>query len=85
MPLQVFNQHTRVVEAHRLIVEQPATELDRVMQLHPRRLVCSACEGGGVRAAEPVNSESLHRGEQLVRQLARNIVGEAAADELVLE
>ena len=37
--LQVFDQHARVVEAHGLIVEEAAAELDRVVDLEPRRFV----------------------------------------------
>ena len=85
MPLQVFHQHARVVEAHRLVVEQPAREFDRVMQLHPGRLVRRPREGGGVRAAEAVDRKTLHRREQLVRDLAGHVVGQAPGHELVLE
>src|SRR6266508_5192586 len=37
--LHVLDQHARVIEAHRLVVQQTAAELDRVVQLHPRGLV----------------------------------------------
>ena len=83
--LHVFDQHARVVEAHRLVVQQPAAELDLVVQLHPRCLVRSAGKSSRVRPAEPVNSEALHRREQLVGHLAWHVVGQAAADELILE
>ena len=78
MALQVLDQHAWVVEAHRLVVEQPAAELDRVVELEPRRLVRRAGKRGGVRAAEAVHGEALHGRKQLVRDLARDPVGEAA-------
>ena len=50
MALQVLHQHARVVEAHRLVVEQAAAELDGVIELEPRGLVGRASESGSVRA-----------------------------------
>ena len=85
MALHVLDQHARVVEPHRLVVQQPAGELDGVMQLHPGGLVRRARERGGMRAAEAVDRKPLHRGKQLVRDFARHFIRKAAADELVLE
>src|SRR5437868_2489469 len=74
-----------MVETHRLVVEKAAPELHGMMQLHPRGLVRRSSEGGCVRPAESVHGKALHGVEQLIRDLARYAVGEAAADELVLE
>src|SRR5258708_18405712 len=85
MALQVLYQHAWVVEAHRLVVEQAAAELNRVMELEPRRLVRRARKSGSVRAAEPVHREALHRREQLVGDLASNPAGKASLDKRALE
>ncbi len=63
MALEVFDEHARVVEAHRLVVQQAAGELDWVVELHPRRLVRRPREGSGMRAAEAVDGEALDRAE----------------------
>jgi hypothetical protein len=39
MALQVLDQDARMVETHRLVVEQAAAELDRVIELEPRGLI----------------------------------------------
>ena len=85
MALDVLDEHARVVEAHRLVVEQAAPELDRVIELQPGGLVCGTSKGSRVRAAEAVHGKALHRREELVRNLARHSVGEAALDECTLE
>ena len=46
--LQVLDQHARVIKTHRLVVQQPASELDGVIELQPGGLIGRACEGGGV-------------------------------------
>ena len=48
VPLHVLDQHAWVIEAHRLVVQQPAPELDRVIELQPRCLVGRARERGRV-------------------------------------
>src|ERR1700680_3123836 len=68
--LEVLDQHAGVVEAHRLVVEQAAAELDRMIELEPRGLVRRACEGGRMRPAEAVHGKALHRCKKLVRNLA---------------
>src|SRR6266850_6260630 len=85
MPFEVLDQHAWVVEAHRLVVEQAAAKLDRMIELEPRRLVCSPRESGCVRAAEAIHGEPLDRREQLVSHLTRNTVDQAALDESALE
>src|SRR5207247_2380941 len=51
----------------------------------PRVPVARTGERRRMRTAESVNRKSLHRREELVRYLARHLVGEAAADELVFQ
>ena len=84
MTLQVLHQHARVIEPHRLVVEQPAPELNRVIELQPGGLIGRARESSSVRTAEPIHRETLHGGEQHVGNLARHLVGEAPIDEVTL-
>ena len=58
VPLGVVDQHVRGVEAHRLVVEQRADELGRVVVLQPARLIGQHGEGGGVRLREAVRGEA---------------------------
>ena len=85
MALEVLDQHARVVKAHGLVVEQAAPELDGMVQLHPRGLVRRSGKSGGVRPAESIDGKALDGREQLVGDFARDAVGQAPADELVLE
>ena len=62
MPLGIVGEGVRRVETHRLVVEQRAVELSRVIVLQPARLVGQHGEGGRVRFREAVGSET----EQLV-------------------
>src|SRR6266542_2541695 len=48
MPLQVLDEHARVVEAHGLVVEKATTKLDRMIELQPCSLIGGAREGGCV-------------------------------------
>ena len=50
--LGILHEHVRVIETHRLVVEQPGVERRRVVQLEPGRLVAGAGEGGRVRLGE---------------------------------
>ena len=65
MPLGVVGQDVGRVEPHRLVVEQGADELGRVVVLQPGRLVGEDGEGGGVALGEAVLGEA----EQLLEDL----------------
>ncbi len=58
-PLRLVDQRVGRVEAHRLLVEQRAEELRRVVDAQPGRLVGEQAEGGRVRLGEAEAGEAL--------------------------
>ena len=69
---RVVEHHARRVEAHRLIVEQAAVELGRVVRLEPGAGVADDGKAGGVRLVEAVGGEAA--------QLAEHFFGGRALD-----
>ena len=75
----------RLVEAHRLAVEQGRAEDLGVMALQPGRGVGQEGKAGGVAFREAVGAEALQLGEGLFGELDRIAALDHAADQLVLE
>jgi len=85
VPLGIFHDDVRMVEAHRLVVEQPGIERGRVMELEPGGLVTGAGEGGGVRLGETELGECGELGEDLLGDRLRDLVLGAAAEKTLAD
>ena len=81
-PLRVADEARGWVEAHRLLVQEPAEELDRVVVAQPRGLVREQPERGGVRLREPEPGEADERVVDPFRDLLRDAVRDCALDEV---
>ena len=85
MPLGVVDEDRRMVEAHRLRVEQRARVVRRIGHAQPRSLIRGARERRGVRLAEAELRKAGDALEDLLRHRLVEIVLDAAADEAVAE
>ena len=68
--LRVLDQRRRMVEPHRLVVEERRVERRRVMHLEIRARVGEQREAGGVRLGKAVQRERGDRRDDLLRRLA---------------
>src|ERR1700730_12679907 len=75
----------RVIEAHRLVVEQPGVEGGRMMQLEPGGLLAGAGEGGRMRLGEAELGESGQLGEDLLGARLWNLVDRAATEKALTD
>jgi hypothetical protein len=85
VPLGVVDEDRRMVEAHRLRVEQRARVMRRVRHAQPCGFVCGARERRGVRLAEAELGETGDALEDLLSHRLIEIVFDAATDEAVAE
>ena len=79
--LRLVGQRVGWVEAHRLLVEQRAEELRRVVDPQPGRLVGEQAEGGRVRLGEAEAGEALDLPPDPLRRLERDPVRPHGADQ----
>ena len=80
-PLGVADEARRRVKAHRLLVQEPAEELGRIVVAQPCRLVGEQAERGGVRLREPEAREADERVEDAVGHLLGDALRDRALDE----
>ena len=80
-PLRVVDERVRRIEAHRLLVQQRAQELGRVVHAQPGRLVGEQAEGGGVRLREAEAGEALDLLEDALGDRALDAAPDRALDE----
>ena len=83
--LDVVDKDRRMVEAHRLRVEQCARVVRGIRQAQPGGLVRGAREGGRVRLAEAELRKAGDALEDLLRHLLAEVVLDAAPDETVAQ
>ena len=70
--LGVLDERGRVIEPHRLVVEERGVEGRRIVDLQIRARVGEQCEAGGVRFGKAVQRERRDRRDDLLRRLAGN-------------
>ena len=85
MPLHIVDEDRRMVETHRLRVEQRARVVRGIGHAQPRRLIRGARERRGVRLAETELRKTGNALEDLLRHLLAEFVLEAAADEALAQ
>src|SRR5207237_8262525 len=83
--LGILHDDVRVIEAHRLVVEQPGVQRRRVMELEPGGLVAGAGEGSGMRLREAELREGRQLGEDLLGDWLWDLVGGAAVKEVLAD
>ena len=84
-PLRVAHERRRRVEAHRLLVQERAEELARVVVPQPGRLVREQPERGRVRLREAERREPVQLLEDHLRRLAVDPSPERPVDEALVE